>query len=115
MLVTLHTSAPLRLVDLRADGTTRLRVPTAVTRDRRHGAGRAFAADVHERLPEADGVLYDGRFTSESCVAIFDRALDRLRPRRVLGLDRSSEVRDALVDHDIVLVERAKRQERPGY
>ena len=114
VLVTLHTSGPLRLVDLRGDGTTRLRVPTAVTRDRRHGAGRAFAADVYERLPEADGVLYDSRFTSESCVAIFDRALDRLRPGRVVGLGRSSEVRDALVDHDIVLVERAERQERPG-
>ena len=112
--MTLDTNTPLRLIDLRGGGTTRLRVPTAVTRDRRHGAGRAFAADVNERLPAADGVLYDSRFTSGSCVAVFDRALDRPRPRHVIGLGRSSEVRDALVDHDIVLVERAKRQERPG-
>ena len=105
VLVTLGTRVPLRLVDLRGDGTTRLRVPTAVTRDRRHRAGRAFAAALHAHVPEADGVLYDGRFTSDGCVAVFDRALDRLRTHLVVGLARSPEVHDALADHDIVLVD----------
>lgn len=61
------------------DGSvSELPVPTAVTRDRRHAAGRSLSRSVHERVPEADGIVYDSRFVSEACVVVYDRALGRL-------------------------------------
>ena len=105
-LVSLHSTEPLRLLDLRGDGTTRAKVPTAVTRDRRHAAGRALSAVLYRDVPEADGILYESRFVGTGCLALFDRALNRLDAFRTIELDRSPEARDAFVDADITLVTR---------
>lgn len=105
-LVTIRSSATLRLLDLRGDGTTRARVPTAVTRDRRHAAGRSLSGSLHSSVPEADGIVYDSRFVNDGCVAVYDRALDRLEARHVIPLAASTIVRDALEADGIALVER---------
>ena len=105
-LVSLRSAGPLRLLDLRGDGTTRAKVPTAVTRDRRHAAGRALSAVLYRDVTEADGILYESRFVGTGCVALFDRALGRLEAFRTIELDRSPEARDAFADADITLVTR---------
>ena len=103
-LVELRSRATLRLIDLRGDAPARLGAPTATVRDRRHGAGSALSSTVHERVPEADGFVYPSRFTTERCVAVFERAIPRLEAVAVVPLERHRALLDALEDYDITLV-----------
>ena len=57
-------------------------------------------------VPEAGGFLFASRFTGDTCVAVFDRALGKLS---LLGIDEPAHhagLLDALDDYDIVLTER---------
>lgn len=73
------------LIDLRGDGPVRIGAPSA------------------GKLPKADGFVFASRFTGDSCVAIFERALGRLRPTGIAELVRHTEFLEALDDYDIVL------------
>ena len=68
--------------------------PSAVVNDGNHvRAGRGLSSLVHGGVPEADGFMFTSRFTGDSCVAIFERALGRLH----------TELLEALDDCDIML------------
>lgn len=103
LVVTLRSTRPLWLVDLRGDGPIRIGAPTAVAHDTNHAAGRALSATVHASVPEADGFLYHSRFTGEACVAVFDRAFDRLEAVEVAPLAEQADVLDVLDEYDITL------------
>ena len=103
LVVSIGSDGPLTLVDLRGDGPVRIGAPSAVAHDGNHAAGRALSAAVHGGVPEADGFLFASRFTGDSCVAVFDRALGRLRAGGTAELVRHAEFLDALDDYDIVL------------
>ena len=49
------------------------------------------------------GFVFASRFTGDSCVAIFERAFDRLRATGIAELVRHAEFLEALDDYDIVL------------
>ena len=83
----------------------RIGAPSAVVDDGNHAAGRALSAAVHAGVPEADGMLFASRFTGDTCVAVFDRAFDRVRALGVAELMRHVEFLDALDDYGIVLTE----------
>lgn len=104
IVVWLRSREQLALVDLRGDGPVRIGAPTAVTHDANHAAGRALAAATYEALPDADGFLYSSRFTKESCVAVFDRAISRLAVMDTAPLITQAELVDALSDYGITLV-----------
>ncbi len=104
-MVSITSSEPLALIDLRDDGPVRIDAPSAVAHDGNHAAGRALSAAVHAGVPEADGFAYPSRFTGDTCVAVFDRSFGKLS---LLGTDelvRHAEFLDALDDYDIVLTE----------
>jgi len=103
-LVVIRSREPLNLIDLRADGTTLARVPTAVTRDRRQSAGQALSQSVYHSLAEADGFLYSSRLVNDDCIAVFDRACERLEAPLIYPLARSPEVHSALDDDQISVV-----------
>ena len=105
LVVSIESTEPLALIDLRSDGPVRIGVPSAVTHDSNHAAGRALSAAVHANLPEADGFLFPSRFTGHTCVAVFDRAFDRLAAIDIADLVRHVDFLDALDDYDIVLTE----------
>ena len=105
MVVSIRSDDPLSLVDLLDDGPIHIGAPSAVAHDSNHATGRALSAAVHDDLPEADGFLYASRFTGEHCVAVFDRAFDRLRADRDVELARHAEFLDVLDEYDIVLTE----------
>ena len=105
MVVSIDSTGPLALIDLRGDGPVRIGAPSAVAHDGNHAAGRALSAAVHAGVPEANGFLFASRFTGDACVAVFDRALDRLRALGVDKLVRHAGFLDALDDYDIVLTE----------
>ncbi len=102
-VVEIESTSPLQLVDLRGDGPIRIAAPTAVAHDANHAAGRALSAAVYAGVTEADGFLFQSRFTGHACVAIFDRAFSKLRTARTGLLATYSDVLDALDDYDISL------------
>ncbi len=105
LVVSIGSTGPLGLIDLRGDGPVRIGAPSAVAHDGNHAAGRALSAAVHAEVPEADGFVFASRFTGDSCVAVFDRAFGKLRALGVDDLIRHVEFLDALDDYDIVLTE----------
>ena len=60
--------------------------------------------DVYTQVPEADGLIYDSRFTSDGCIAIFDRAFGALHSQAVQPLTRIAEVHQVLRTAGIILV-----------
>ena len=107
LVVSMGSTEPLALIDLRGDGPVRIGAPSAVAHDGNHAAGRVLSAAVHAGVPEADGILFASRFTGDSCVAVFDRAFGKLRVLSVAELVRHVEFLDALDDYDIVLTDPA--------
>lgn len=101
----LTSTEALPLVDLRGDGPIRVGAPTAVAHDRNHAAGRALATAVHDTLPDADGFLYQSRFTGHDCVAVFDRAIRRLKVLNIRPLVTHPDLLAALDDYQVVLTE----------
>ena len=67
LVVSIRSTEPLDLMDLRGDGPVRIGAPSAVTHDGNHAAGRALSAAVHTSVPEADGFLFSSRFTGDAC------------------------------------------------
>lgn len=65
---------PLRLVDLRTSGTSRLGIPTDAVRGRAQQAGRKFSQMLHDST-DLDGIVYMSRITNAECVAVYDRAV----------------------------------------
>ena len=106
IVVSLRSRRSLSLIDLRGDGAIRIGAPTAVAHDSNHAAGRALSSAVYDHVPEADGFLYQSRFTGHDCVAIFDRAFESLTLSWIMPLTRHGDFLDALDDYDIILTER---------
>ena len=103
MLVVLRADVTVTLVDLRGDGSVRIGAPPAVVHDTNHSAGRALSAAVHAGVPEADGFLWQSRYTGDACVAVFDRAIGKLVLSDVAPLVSVEQFWQVLEDYDIVV------------
>lgn len=75
VVAAISTKAPLRLLDLRAGGASRLGVPTDVVRGRAQQAGRKFSQRLYDGT-DFDGIVYMSRITNAECVAVYDRAVE---------------------------------------
>src|SRR3546814_5115571 len=62
--------APLKLLDLRTSGASRLGIPTDAVRGRAQQAGRKFSKQLYDRT-DFDGIAYMSRITNAECVAIY--------------------------------------------
>ena len=103
LVVSLCSIEQLTLVYLRGDGATRISAPAAVVHDSNHTAGRTLSAATYTNLPEADGILFQSRFTGDACIAVFDRAINKLAVLEVMPLIEHSDFLRALTDYDITL------------
>ena len=59
---------------------------------------------LHSQVPEADGLVYNSRFTSDGCIAIFDRAFSALHSQAIQPLTQVQDVHEALRTAGITLV-----------
>jgi len=107
-IVTLNSIEPLVLLDLRGDGPIHIGAPTAVAHDTNHAAGRALSATIYAMIPEADGFVFSSRFTGHMCIAVFGRAVRRLKALSVHPLVQSTDFLNALEDYDIALIDEPK-------
>ena len=103
LVVEIHSTEPLNFVDLRGDGPIRIAAPTAVAHDANHTAGRSLSAATYAEVPEADGFLYQSRFTGHVCAGVFDRAFGKLEVLGLVPLVEHVDFLRALTDYDITL------------
>lgn len=97
VVASLVARAPLKLLDLRTSGASRLGVPTDAVRGRAQQAGRKFSQQLHDAT-DFDGIVYMSRISNAECVAIYGRAvLAKLNPDcPVEALTRLSDLLPAL-------------------
>lgn len=77
-IATIEVKRPLALVDLREDGPVRMGVPTDVVRGSDQRAARRWSVAFHEHESVPDGIIYPSRFSTETNIAVFERALSKL-------------------------------------
>ena len=94
----------LTLLDLRADGCTRIGAPTDVVQARNHSAGRAFGQAIHAEHADIDGLVYSSRLTSEDVYAIYDRGVGNLRAGNIGALEDHMNLPGVLERHGIGLL-----------
>lgn len=96
--VEIEVAKPLRLVDLRENRAVAMGVPSDVHRGTRHALGRAWSLAFHEHPEEPDGIIYPSRLNGETNLAIYSRAVGKLRPLRIRKLIDVVELAPILTD-----------------
>jgi hypothetical protein len=74
-----EVAAPLRLVELRGDGPVRMGVPSDVARAADQTLARHWSAAFHEHQYRPDGIIYPSRLNGQTSLAIYGRAIAKLR------------------------------------
>jgi|SRR5579872_3795969 len=92
---------PLNMVDLREYGCLALGAPTDAAHARNQAAGRALSRALYEQHSDIDGIWYQSRLTGGDCLAIFDRALKRVKPVKTGQLEHHPQLPDVLRTHSI--------------
>jgi RES domain len=71
--------SPLYLVDLRGDGCVRMGIPSDVPRSANQALARRWSLALYEHPSQPDGIIYSSRLNEEANLAIYDRAIVKLR------------------------------------
>ncbi|MAS15286.1 MAG: hypothetical protein CMH69_18520 [Nitratireductor sp.] len=82
----IETTEDLRLVDLRDDHAVRMGVPSDVAKSSRQGLARIWSLAFYEHGSAPDGVIYPSRLNGHANLAVYDRAITKLTPYRVVPL-----------------------------
>jgi hypothetical protein len=83
----------LRLADLRGDGAVQMGVPTDAVRASDQALGQAWALAFQQHDVTPDGLIYSSRLNGEDNIALFDRAIPKVRVASVGPLlDRRTEL-----------------------
>ncbi|BCH19676.1 hypothetical protein MesoLjLa_65270 (plasmid) [Mesorhizobium sp. L-2-11] len=98
------TTADLRLVDLRDDNAVRMGVPTDVVRAQRQNLARRWSVAFHEHPSQPDGIIYPSRLNGATNLAIYDRSIAKLQPKRVVTLLGAPGLAQVLEDFRVGLV-----------
>lgn len=73
----ISTTAPLKLLDIRGSAVYTLGIDTDAVRGRAHDHGQAFSEWLHAKA-DFEGLLYDSRLTGRACIAVYERALEKI-------------------------------------
>ena len=79
---TIEVTAALSLVDLRGDGPLRMGIPSDVARGSKQSLARRWSLAIHEHRAQPDGIIYPSRLNGETNLAIYNRAIPKLRAVR---------------------------------
>lgn len=82
----IEVTAPLSVVDLRDDGAIRMGVPTDVPRASSQRLARLWSVAFHDHGRAPDGILYPSRLNGQTNLAIYGRAVHKLRVARLRKL-----------------------------
>lgn len=79
-------TSPLQLVELRGDGPIRMGIPSDVVGATPQGLARTWSVAIHDHSLQPDGIIYSSRLNEEINLAIYDRAIGKLRADRTSTL-----------------------------
>ena len=99
----IEIAAGLRLVDLRANNPVAMGVPTDVHRGTIHTLGQVWSVALHDHPQAPDGIIYPSRLNGEGSLAIYGRAIPKLRTARLRRLIDVAELAPILTDFQIAL------------
>ncbi|MEO5325217.1 RES family NAD+ phosphorylase [Mesorhizobium sp. CC13] len=74
-----EVTAALSLVDLRGDGPLRMGIPSDVARGSKQSLARRWSVAIHDHPAQPDGIIYPSRLNGETNLAIYGRAVPKLR------------------------------------
>jgi len=100
----IEVTAPLSLVDLRGDGAIRMGVPSDVARASRQSLGRAWSLAFHQHPSRPDGIVYPSRLNGQTNLAVYDRAVSKLRAASVCPLIAAADLPTVLDELMVALV-----------
>ena len=69
----------LSVVDLRGDGPLRMGIPSDVARGSSQSLARRWSVAIHDHATQPDGIIYPSRLNGETNLAIYGRAIPKLR------------------------------------
>jgi hypothetical protein len=96
---------PLLLVDLTGDGPLKMGVPSDVVGARDQSLAQQWSVAFHDHSSKPDGVLYPSRLNEERCIALYARAVGKLKATATPRLlDCRSELAAILDDLEIAIV-----------
>jgi hypothetical protein len=75
----IEVTAALTMVDLRNDGAIRMGVPTDVARASTQALARKWSLAWHEHPDQPDGIIYPSRLNGQTNLAVYHRAVPKLR------------------------------------
>jgi hypothetical protein len=100
----IEVGTSLRLVDLREDRAVVMGIPSDVHRASRHALARAWSVALYEHPAAPDGIIYPSRLNGHTNLAVYDRAVAKLRPVRIRNLLAVPELTTVLDDLEVALV-----------
>lgn len=79
-------TSSLNLVELRRDARIRMGIPSDVAGSTRQTLARAWSVAFYEHPTAPDGIIYSSRLNDDTNLAIYDRAIGKLRADRIFRL-----------------------------
>ncbi len=77
--VIISSTSPLKLLNLTGVGLIRFGIPTNIVRQRSQLSSRKLGRAIYRHKARFDGIFYGSRITMGQCLAVFDRAIAKLR------------------------------------
>ena len=84
-VVSVSATVPLLLLDIRTIGCLKLGVSTDIKGAKAQAEAREFSQSLHDQSP-VDGILYRSRLTGLDCIAVYNRAVGKLVPKKMRPL-----------------------------
>jgi hypothetical protein len=84
--IVISSGSPLKLLNLTGVGLIRFGVPINTIRQKSQLSSRKLAKAIHSNKANFDGILYGSRITTGQCIAIFGRAVSKLKIRDEIKL-----------------------------
>ena len=101
----IEVTTPLTMVDLRDDGPIKMGVPTDVAKGSKQSLARQWAVAFHEHRTQVDGVIYPSRLNGHTNLAVFDRAIGKLKAVGTKKLILAPGLADVLNDLNVAVIE----------
>lgn len=103
LFVDAEVALPLRVVDLPCNNPVAMGVPSDVLRGVRHRLGRVWSVAFHEHPSAVDGIISPSRLNGQVNLAIYGRAIGKLRPTRLRRLIDVPELAPVLDDLEVAI------------
>jgi hypothetical protein len=100
----IEVTAPLSVIDLRGDGAIRMGVPSDVARASRQSLARAWSLAFHRHPSAPDGIVYPSRLNGQTNLAVYDRAVSKLRTANASPLIAAANLPTVLDELMVALV-----------